>query len=349
MVAELQLTRLENQDEPATAKSGLFDTTRKHIPSCSPLSELQNTIQVMDFSETIAELLVARIYVSDDDQLINKRRVSANSEETHHPSNSVQDPAKEYDTLESHPKLEHIIIKFIQPSCSSNVNKEVCLASNLSIFRFGHNFIVDATISKILITNLERPMKKDNLLVSNTIITKHISQHIVSLRETDSDLLLQQKLFPLFHLKFIYIWIALLVSYLAYIWSQVRHICYNSFDFRNIKPRFEFSEKTDANIISYSKSSEIECETQCIAEWGGAKSEPFVCLLPKPFSHKDRLQNKNITFNSNMRDQIFDLLLKNDYIRILDHHVKPSIQGRMFVSYMIRSSIILRTAICFVK
>src|SRR3954470_5267582 len=82
MVAELQLIRLENQDERAAAKSGLFDTTQKHIPSCSPLSELQNTIQVTDFSETIAELLVARIYVSDDDQLRNKRRVSANSEET---------------------------------------------------------------------------------------------------------------------------------------------------------------------------------------------------------------------------------------------------------------------------
>src|SRR3954467_9653386 len=108
--------------------------------------------------------------------------------------------------LESHRKLEHIIIKFIQPSCSSNMNKEVCLASNLSIFRFGHNFIVDATIRKILITNLERPMKKDNLLVSNTIITEHIGQHIESLRETGSELLVHQKLFPLFHLKFIYTW-----------------------------------------------------------------------------------------------------------------------------------------------
>ena len=31
-----------------------------------------------------------------------------------------------------------------------------------------------------------------------------------------------------------------------------------------------------------------------------------------------------------MCDQIFDLLLKNNYITILDHHVKPSIQGRMY-------------------
>ena len=31
-----------------------------------------------------------------------------------------------------------------------------------------------------------------------------------------------------------------------------------------------------------------------------------------------------------MCDQIFDLLLRNSYIRILDHHVEPSVQGRMY-------------------
>ena len=31
-----------------------------------------------------------------------------------------------------------------------------------------------------------------------------------------------------------------------------------------------------------------------------------------------------------MCDQIFDLLLGNNYIRILDHHVEPSVQGRMY-------------------
>ena len=72
-----------------------------------------------------------------------------------------------------------------------------------------------------------------------------------------------------------------------------------------------------------------ECKIKIIAEWGDTKSEPFVCLTPKPFSQKDRLENKKFTFNSSMCDQIFDLLLRNNYIRILDHHVKPSIQGRM--------------------
>ena len=195
--------------------------------------------------------------VNDEHQ--EHKRAAEQSSLDNHSSDEARNKDKDEDkTLESHPELEQAIIQFTQSSCSSNVNEKVCLASNLSIFRFGHNFIVDATISKILITNLERPMKKDSLLVSNTIVTKHIGQHIVSLRETGSDLLLQQKLFPLFHLKFIYTWIALLVSYLAYIWSQVRHICYNSFDFRKIKPRFESFEKTDGSIISYSKSSEIE-------------------------------------------------------------------------------------------
>jgi hypothetical protein len=60
----------------------------------------------------------------------------------------------------------------------------------------------------------------------------------------------------------------------------------------------------------------MECEAQSIAEWGDAKSEPFVCLRPKPFLHQDQLENKMFTFNSNMCDQIFDLLLKSDYISL---------------------------------
>ena len=73
-----------------------------------------------------------------------------------------------------------------------------------------------------------------------------------------------------------------------------------------------------------------ECKIKFIAEWGDTKSEPFVCLTPKPFSQQDRLENKRFAFNSSMFDQLFDLLLKNNYIRILDHHVNPSIQGRMY-------------------
>ena len=148
-------------------------------------------------------------------------------------------------------------------------------------------------------------------------------------RYTPSYNLSQSRLFPFYRLSFIFIWTSLIISYLANIWSEMRHAFCNTFDFRNMKPRYESVEETDGVIIPYSKTSEIECETQRIAEWGDAKSEPFVGLLPKPFSQQDRLENENYTFNSNMCDQIFDLLLRNNYIRILDHHVKPSIQGRM--------------------
>ena len=234
---------------------------------------------------------------------------------------------KDAKALESHLKVEQSIIQVSQPSCSPSVYEEVCLASDLPIFRFGHSFIVDASIRKNLVSNFERPMMKGNLLVSNKIVTKHIGQYIVPFEETDSDLLLKPKLIPLLYLEFISNWVALLASYLAYAWSQLRHVCFNYFCFRNIKPRLNYFEKSDANIISYPKTSEIECKTQCIAEWKDSKSEPFVCLPPKPFAHQDRLENKMYIFDSNMCDQIFDLLLKNNYIRILGHNGKPSIQG----------------------
>jgi hypothetical protein len=134
----------------------------------------------------------------------------------------------------------------------------------------------------------------------------------------------------LLYLKFISNWVALLISYLACTWSQLRHVCSNYFRFRNLKPRLNSFEKTDASIMSYPMTSEKECKRKFIAEWRDAKSEPFMCLVSKPFSQQDRLENKKYTFNSSICNLIFDLLLKNNYIRILDHHVKPSIQGRMY-------------------
>ena len=117
---------------------------------------------------------------------------------------------------------------------------------------------------------------------------------MVPFKETDGGLLLQPKLFPFLYLKFISNWVALLASYLAYAWSQLRHVCSTYFDFRNLKPRLYSDKKTDDSIICFSKTSDIKCKTQCIAEWSDVKSEPFVCLTPKPFSQQDRLENKNL-------------------------------------------------------
>ena len=110
----------------------------------------------------------------------------------------------------------------------------------------------------------------------------------------------------------------------------MRHVCSNYFRFRNLKPRLKSFGKTDASLVSYLRASEKECKREFIAEWEDVKSEPFICLISKPFSQQDRLENKRYTLDSNMCDQIFDLLLKNNYIRILGHHVEPSVQGRMY-------------------
>jgi hypothetical protein len=102
---------------------------------------------------------------------------------------------------------------------------------------------------------------------------------------------------------------------------------YNYYSFRNSKPRLVSCEKTDANIITYSKSSEKECEKQQVAKWGDVKFEPFGCLIPKPFAQRDRLEIKKFTFSLSMCDHIFKVLLRNDHIRIFYHHVRPSIRG----------------------
>ena len=127
--------------------------------------------------------------------------------------------------LGSHPKTEQDVLQMAPLSCCPNIFEEVCIASNLPIFRFGRNFIIDASIRNILISNFERPMRKGNLLVSSKIVIEHIGQPIAPFIKTDNDLLLWTKLSPLLYLKFISSWVALLVSYLAYTWTQLKHVC----------------------------------------------------------------------------------------------------------------------------
>ena len=131
----------------------------------------------------------------------------------------------------------------------------------------------------------------------------------------------------MFHLNFLSTRVPLLISYLAYIWSQMRHICCNYFGFKNLKPRLRSFGKADASIIAYPRASKKEDQRQCIAEWDDVKFAPLGCLIPKPLSQQDRLGNKECTFSLDMGDNIFDALLKSDCPRILYHHVEPSRQG----------------------
>jgi hypothetical protein len=70
------------------------------------------------------------------------------SVEKEHQSKGAHDPGKHEDkALENHPEVGQVIVHDIQPSCSTNIFKEVSLANNLLIFRFGQKYIVHASIS----------------------------------------------------------------------------------------------------------------------------------------------------------------------------------------------------------
>jgi hypothetical protein len=64
-----------------------------------------------------------------------------------------------------------------------------------------------------------------------------------------------------------------------------------------------------------------------VAEWIDVKSDPFVCLVLKSTPQKNRLKKSKYTFFFTFCDNIFDILLKNNFIRIIDHNYLPSIQN----------------------
>ena len=193
------------------------------------------------------------------------------------PSDEAQDPEEEIKELESYPEVEQSIVPVAQSSSSPYIFEEVRLTEKLLVFRFGHSYIVNASISTILI-NLERPIEMSNLLVRNNLVTNHASQHILPLIEADSDNLSQPKLFPLCQFNFTIMRVALLVSYLANIWSQLRHIFCDYFGCRNIKPDSGSFQITD------SRASEREDRQRCIAGLDDVKLPSLGCLTPRPVS-----------------------------------------------------------------
>ena len=129
-----------------------------------------------------------------------------------HQSEEAHNPEKEEGkALEKPLEVEQDNAQVIQPSWFPNVSHKVPLANNLLVFQFGQNYIIDASISKFLIS-FERPIRRSNLFVSNIIVTKHIGHHVVPFKDTDSNKLLQPKLSTLFHLNFISTWVALSIS-----------------------------------------------------------------------------------------------------------------------------------------
>jgi hypothetical protein len=70
-----------------------------------------------------------------------------------------------------------------------------------------------------------------------------------------------------------------------------------------------------------------------VAEWIDNKSDPFVCLALKPTPQKNWLNKLKYSFDFTFYDHVFDILLKNNFIRIIDHNVLPSIQNLEVLTY----------------
>ena len=94
---------------------------------------------------------------------------------------------------------------------------------------------------------------------------------------------------------------------------------------RSTKLKLENINEVDANIVDSSKSMDKGNISNYVAEWVDGKSEPFVCLALKPSPQTCQLKEKKYTFDWTMCDHIFDNLLKNGYIKLLDHYVMPSL------------------------
>jgi hypothetical protein len=61
-----------------------------------------------------------------------------------------------------------------------------------------------------------------------------------------------------------------------------------------------------------------------IVQWVDEKSELFVCLDLKPCPQKHRLEKIKYTFDLTLCDNLFDILLENNFIKLFDHKVSLS-------------------------
>jgi hypothetical protein len=89
--------------------------------------------------------------------------------------------------------------------------------------------------------------------------------------------------------------------------------------------------KADNSSLSKLRPSKSNCKA--VAEWIDNKSDPFVCLALKPTPQKNRLNKLKYSFDFTLCDHVFDILLKNNFIRIIDHNVLPSIQSLEELTY----------------
>lgn len=93
------------------------------------------------------------------------------------------------------------------------------------------------------------------------------------------------------------------------------------------------SDSIGQHIISYGKADSgslskvklLKSNRKSVAKWIDVKFDPFVCLALKLTPQKNRLRKSKYTFDFTFCDHVFDILLKNNFIRIIDHNALPSI------------------------
>jgi hypothetical protein len=89
----------------------------------------------------------------------------------------------------------------------------------------------------------------------------------------------------------------------------------------------------EANSASLSKLKLPQSNNKGVAKWIDVKSDPFICLALKLTPQKNRLKKSKYIFDFIFCDHIFDILLKNNFIRIIDHNALPSNQNLEELTY----------------
>jgi hypothetical protein len=89
--------------------------------------------------------------------------------------------------------------------------------------------------------------------------------------------------------------------------------------------------KTDSASLSKLRLSKSNCKG--VAKWIDNKTNPFICLALKLTPQKNRLKKSKYTFDFIFCDHVFDILLKNNFIRINDHNALPSIRNLEELTY----------------
>jgi hypothetical protein len=185
----------------------------------------------------------------------------------------------------------------------SNVFDKVCFTSNSQLDPI---FVVNSFISDSIINNSMRSIE-DDLLVSDSMPLDSTSQCIVKIKKVGHKNTLTFKFSTSSLSKFFSSWCA---------------YGYSGLQCKRSRPRAIV--KSDANIVINSKVSGLGSAKKGIAEWIGKKSEPFVCLALKPSPQMHRLEKIKYTFDLTLCDNLFDILLENNFIKFFDHKVSPS-------------------------